>query len=477
MTQHLAAIDLGATSGRVMVGTLTSGPTPRLLLEQAARFPNSPIENDTGLHWDLPTLLDEIRTGLNQAARQYPLASVGIDSWAVDYSLLTPTGPSLPFHYRDERTHRGVALVHERVGFPELYRRTGLQFLPFNTLYQLASEAPEHLSKAERLLLIPDLIAYLLTGAERTEYTNASTTGLRSVDGSWDTELMDILAIPQHLFPPLIHPGQRIGITNDPAVPQGLPVIAVGSHDTASAVVAVPMDPSSAAYISCGTWALVGVETQIPITTDQSREANFTNEAGVDGRNRFLHNIMGLWLLDESVKKWNASRPSGLPLEIRSLLQEASYLKVTADQWIFDVNDPVFMPRGDMPARIQQWFTDRGLPHPRTPAEITRSIIESLAHSFARTVETAGSLSGTAIKTIHMVGGGSLNTLLCQRTADISGRPVLAGPVEATAIGNLLIQARSHGWIGDSLEAVRHVVSTSFVPRTFHPSSDQTALP
>lgn len=466
---HLAAIDLGATSGRVMVGVLhRDTPTPRLHLEQAARFPNTPIERATGLHWDMPQLLDHIRQGLLSASQEFSLASVGIDSWAVDYSLLTASGHTLPFHYRDDRTHRGVERVHNQVEFGELYQRNGLQFLPFNTVYQLATESPDLLQDAKRLLLIPDLIAYMLTGVERTEYTNASTTGLLSVNGVWDTDLMDTLGIPSGLFAPLIHPGERIGTITDPNLPD-LPVIAVGSHDTASAVAAVPMDPTSAAYISCGTWALVGVETESRITSDQAREANFTNEAGVDHRNRFLHNVMGLWLLNESLKEWNAARPAHDQLQLPHLLAEAESLTPPKQGWVFDANDPVFLPPGNMPRRIEDWFTQRDLPHPRTPAEITRAIIESLAYAFTRAVDQASTLSGIAVETIHIVGGGSLNELLCQRTADVSGKKVLAGPVEATATGNLLVQARHHGWIGPSLEELRHVVAASFEPKTFLP--------
>ncbi len=465
----VAAVDLGATSGRVMVGALEGAPTPRLRLEQTARFPNTPLHTEAGLHWDFPALFTHILSGIQQAVATHQPASLGIDSWAVDYSLLVGGNHSLPFHYRDERTHTGVQATHRVVPFPELYRRNGLQFLPFNTVYQLAVE-PD-LAQAEHLLLIPDLVAHLLTGALRTERTNASTTGLLSTNGQWDTDLMEHLGIPTHLFGELIDPGEVIGTINHPELPTaaGLAVLAVGSHDTASAVAAVPMNPDKAAYISCGTWGLVGVETPTPITTDAAREANFTNEGGVDRRNRFLHNVMGLWLLSESVRTWNESLPAGKRWELTDLLTQAAALTPPEHGWVFDANDPVFLPPGDMPNRIHQWLHERGLPTPTTPVQTVRAIIESLAHAFASAVRTAAELSGIHPEVIHIVGGGALNELLCQRTADVSGLTVLAGPVEATAIGNLLIQARHHGWIGPELEDLRQVVTDSFEPARYQP--------
>lgn len=465
----VAAVDLGATSGRVMVGALSSAPTPRLRLEQTARFPNTPLHTEAGLHWDFPALWGHITAGIQQAVHTHQPASLGIDSWAVDYSLLVGGEHSLPFHYRDERTQAGVKNTHQVVPFKELYRRNGLQFLPFNTVYQLAVE-PD-LTQAEHLLLIPDLVAHLLTGAVRTERTNASTTGLLGTGGEWDTDLMEHLSIPTHLFAELIDPGEVIGTINHPELPTaaGLPVLAVGSHDTASAIAAIPMNPDKAAYISCGTWGLVGVETPAPITTDAAREANFTNEGGVDRRNRFLHNVMGLWLLSESLRTWNQSLPADKQWQLTDLLNQAGALTPPEHRWVFDANDPVFLPPGDMPTRIQTWLNQRGLPAPTTPVEVVRSIIESLAHAFAGAVRTAAELSGIHPEVIHIVGGGALNELLCQRTADISGLPVLAGPIEATAIGNLLVQARHHRWIGPDLKDLRQVVADSFEPARYQP--------
>lgn len=473
--RYVAAVDLGATSGRVMVGALDNAPTPRLTLVPSGRFPNTPISTDSGLHWNLPSLIEEIRRGLDDAASAYPLASVGIDSWAVDYAILTGQQHSLPFHYRDDRTHPGVESVHSRIPFPELYRRNGLQFLPFNTLYQLAMDPPESLRGADAILLIPDLIAYLLTGEVRTEYTNASTTGLLSGEGLWDAELIARLGLPLPIFPPLIHPGESLGVITDPSLTEahGVPVIAVGSHDTASAVAAVPMDPTSAAYISCGTWGLVGVETNGRITNDAAREANFTNEAGVDGTNRFLHNVMGMWLLNESVDHWNRALPPDEKVNLPTLLHAASGVAPPPTGWVFDVNDPIFMAPGDIPVRIQEWFIREGLQPPSTPVQIVRATVESLAVAFTEAVRTASELSGVEVRTIHMVGGGSLNELLCQRTADLSGAVVLAGPVEATAIGNLLVQARHHGWIDSRLAGIRQVVKDSFAVKRYSPRTTE----
>ena len=434
-----------------------------LSVRPVARFPNGPVPGADGLHWDIESLYAHALAGLAAAHREEPeILSIGIDSWAVDYALLSG-GRMLapPFHYRDERTARGVAAVHALASPEELYRANGLQFLSFNTLYQFAAE-PD-LAAADTFLLVPDLLGYWLTGREVAERTNASTTGLLSVTtGQWDDALITRLALPRHLFPELVDPGTTLG----PLLPEvaarvggGASVTAVGSHDTASAVVAVPAASEDFAYISCGTWGLVGVELEHPVLTEASRAANFTNEGGVDGRVRFLHNVMGLWLLTESVREFEA--------DLAELLAAASAL--TTPVSVFDANDAVFQPPGDMPGRIAQWCTARGLPAPQTPVEFVRSIIESLATAFAEAVHTASELSGKTVSVIHIVGGGSQNELLCQLTADRSGIPVLAGPVEATAIGNVLVQARTLGLASGSLESLRSLVAGAFSPRTYRP--------
>ena len=466
----VAAVDLGATSGRVMVGHV--GPDS-LAIRQVARFPNGPISLPSGLHWNAQGLYRAALDGLRDAgAWDSSIASVGIDSWAVDYALLRH-GRTLgePIHYRDERNHAGVEKVHAQVPFAELYARNGLQFLPFNTVYQLAAEDPAVLDLADQLLLMPDLLGLWLTGQSHAERTNASTTGLLNVaTHEWDTELLATLKLNPGLLPPLVEAGARIGpLLAAPAEHTGLSpatqVVAVGSHDTASAVVAAPMRETGGAYISCGTWGLVGLELEQPVLTDAARKANFTNEGGVDGRTRFLHNVMGLWLLSESIRTWELD---GEKVNLDQLLAQAT--AVGADVPVFDANDPVFLAPGDMPARIAEWCGAAGLRAPATRAEFARSIIESLAKAFAAAVGTASALAGQAVDTIHMVGGGALNELLCQRTADVAGLPVMAGPVEATALGNVLIQGRAVGATAGSLESMRDLVRRTFTPRTFHPS-------
>ncbi|WP_353815299.1 rhamnulokinase [Agromyces sp. SYSU T00266] len=469
----VAAVDLGATSGRVIVGHVDQS-AGRLDLDQVARFPNGPVRMASGLHWDVTGLYRDLTRGLADAFRREPsVASIGVDSWAVDYGLLRGGRPlGEPFHYRDARNEAAVESVHSTVPFAELYRRNGLQFLPFNTVYQLGAErAGGWLDLADSLLLVPDLIGFQLTGTRVAERTNASTTGLVEVaTGEWDDELIARLGLPASVFAPLVDPGASLGplrpdVAADLAAPEGIEVVAVGSHDTASAVVAVPMRAESAAYISCGTWGLVGVELEHPVTTDAAREANFTNEGGVDGRVRFLHNVMGLWLLSESVRWWERD---GEAIDLPGLLAAAA--SVTGEVAVFDANDPRFMAPGDLPGRIAEWCAEHDVPAPRTRAEFARSIVESLAEAFAGAVRTASVLSGVDVETIHVVGGGALNELLCRRTADRAGIPVLAGPVEATAIGNVLVQARAQGFAAGDLESLRALVAQAFAPRRYEPS-------
>ena len=464
----VAAVDLGATSGRVMLGYVGDG---MLRLEAVSRFPNGPVSGPDGLHWDFTALYRHVVEGLREAvAREPELASVGIDSWAVDYGLVM--GGELsnePFHYRDDRTVRGVELVHARVPFDELYRRNGLQFLPFNTLYQYVTE--RGLSDADVALLVPDLVAFLLTGARVAERTNASTTGLLDVrTGEWDLELAERLGIPASVLPRLVDPGEHLGSLRGAArerVGAPVEVVAVGSHDTASAVVAVPLSSPNAAFISCGTWGLVGVELEKPVLTDAAREANFTNEGGVDGRVRFLHNVTGLWLLSETVRAWEAE--DGDPIDLPELLSAAA--SVSGVIPTFDANDQRLSAPGDMPARITAVLDEAGAAVPATRAAFARTIVESIAQAFAAAVATAGRLTEREIDVIHVVGGGALNRLLCQATADRSGLPVLAGPVEATALGNVLVQARAAGLLSGSLESMRELVARTHAPVRYEPRS------
>jgi rhamnulokinase len=459
MTGVVAAVDLGATSGRVMLGRVGAN---ELSLRQLARFPNGPVPTEDGLRWDVTGLYGEALDGLAAAIRDEPeLLSIGVDSWAVDYALMR-NGRMLaePHHYRDARTEPAVDAVHGLVDPADLYAANGLQHLPFTTLYQLSADSPEVLAEADGLLLIPDLLNFWLTGRVGAEVTNASTTGLLGVTTRrWDDSLIRRLGLPRRLLPELVEAGTAIGALLPGVAAQigagpGVVVTAVGSHDTASAVVAVPSTTDDFAYISCGTWGLVGVELEAPVLTEAGRRANFTNELGVDGRVRYLHNVMGLWLLSESVREWEHD---GSPIDLPSLLDAAA--QVTSPIILFDVDDPRFLPPGSMPTRIAEWCAEHGVAAPTTRVEFVRSIVESLAEAFARAVDRASELSGKPVSVIHIVGGGSQNTLLCQLTADRSGRPVLAGPVEATALGNVLVQARAQGLVSGDLSTLRALVA------------------
>ncbi|MBL3699320.1 rhamnulokinase [Leucobacter luti] len=477
---QVAAVDLGATSGRVIVGRIEHGQTgPELRTQHIARFANDPVRTRDGLHWNLLELYRQTLAGLALAERGAPgeIASVGIDSWAVDYGLLRG-GRSLgvPYHYRDARCETGVAAVHARVSAAELYARNGLQHLPFNTVFQLATEG-DLLASADRLLLIPDLLAHWLTGAEVAERTNASTTGLLDArTQEWDLELAESLGIPGRILPQLVNPGTRLGpLSPEVAAVVGRPLelVAVASHDTASAVAAIPSTGQDFAYVSCGTWGLVGLELDAPVLTEAARAANFTNEGGVAGTTRFLHNVMGLWLLSESLRHWERGTDAQRSSRLAELLDAAA--RVTGPVQIFDVNDAVFMPPGDIPGRIGAWFTERGERAPEGEAAIVRSIVESLAAAFADAVATGARLADREVRVIHVVGGGSQNRLLCQALADRAGLPVVAGPVEATAMGNMLVQAQALGQIGPELADLRAVVSRSAPVVTYLPGSAPAA--
>ncbi|MGO3151840.1 MAG: rhamnulokinase [Galactobacter sp.] len=481
-SQQVAAVDLGATSGRVILGGVEGG---RIRLSHVARFPNHIIplhEGEAeGLHWDLPELFRNAAAGLAAAFRTgSDVVSVGIDSWAVDYALMRSGRVlGLPYNYRDARTGAGVASVHADVDAASLYRANGLQHLDFNTLFQLRVDALNGvLSLADSALMVPDLLGYWLTGESRTEITNASTTGLLDPrTGQWSTALFDALGLDHGLFAPLVRPGERVGtllpgVAERVGAPSGVPLVAVGSHDTASAVVGVPMTSRNSAFISSGTWSLVGQELDAPVITEASREANFTNEGGVDGRTRFLKNVSGLWILTESMKQWEledgvAATGEQRSSDLQSLLAAAG--AVTADVAVFDAADARFVPPGDMPSRIASWCEEHGQSAPRTRPEFVLSILRSLASAYAETLSEATRLSGVPVETVHVVGGGSQNVLLCQLTADATGLPVVAGPVEATAIGNVLVQTRAAGLTPGSLEDLRSLVIDSFETVTYLP--------
>ena len=491
-TPVMAAVDLGASSGRVLVGRLEGG---RLLVEEAGRFANTPVHvwadgpgggagGREELRWDVLALWRGVQEGLRVAAAQHgPVDSIGIDTWAVDHGLLDADGRLLgnPWHYRDARTGAVPDQLAAHMTPEELYRRTGTQVQPFNTVYQLAASAADaQLRSARDLLLMPDLLGYWLTGTRVAELTNASTTGmLDAVTRQWSVPVLDALErmtgdALARLLPPLVDPGTivapvlaavagRLGL-------DGARLVAVGSHDTASAVAAVPMDPRRAAYISSGTWSLVGVELAEPVLTEESRRANFTNELGVDGSVRYLRNVSGLWLLQESMRAW---REQGLEQDLATLLAAAA--QVPALRTVVDAESPAFVPPGDMPARIAQAARASGQPVPSSPAETTRCILDSLALAYRRAVRDAIRLSGADVQVVHLVGGGSRNELLCRLTADATGLPLVAGPAEGTAMGNLLVQALAIGVLDGGLPAIREVVAASTLLRRWEPTGTDLA--
>ena len=460
----VAAVDLGASGGRVMAGQVGRAD---VVLHEVHRFPNLPVSAGGTLYWDILRLFADVRHGLEAAARRFPLASAGIDSWGVDYGLLDASGALLgnPVHYRDGRTEGVAARVQASMPAAELYAITGIQHLPFNTIYQLA--ATPMLEHAATMLLIPDLLAYWLTGEAGAEVTNASTTSLFDVRAqSWATGVARRAGIPPRIFPPLRRPGEVIGSLNGPnEAGSSLRVIAVGSHDTASAVAAVPAAEPNFAYISLGTWALAGVELDAPVLTGASRAANFTNETGIDGTIRYLRNVTGLWLLQECLRGWP-------DYSLGPLLEEAA--RIPALRFVIDPDDPVFLPPGDMPARIASWLAGRGEVVPARPAETVRCILDSLALAYRRAIAEAQSLSGRHADVVHVVGGGARNELLCQLTADATGLPVIAGPAEATCFGNVLVQARALGAAPGDLAGMRALIRSTQPLRSFAPARGGT---
>jgi len=449
------------------------------LLELAAahRFANVPVSVLGTLHWDILRLYAGVLDGLRAAARDVELASVGIDSWGVDYGLLDAGGALIanPVHYRDARTDGISGHVLGRVPAAELYAVTGIQQLPINTIYQLAAAAgTPQLQAARTLLLIPDLIGYWLTGETGAEVTNASTTQLFDVRAQrWASALIGRAGLPAGIFPPLRRPGDTIGellpgVRDAAGLAGPAPVVAVGSHDTASAVAGVPAHGSGFAYISCGTWSLVGMELDRPVLTEASRRAGFSNETGIDGTIRYLRNVMGLWLLQECIRAWSEAGPAP---GLAALLAEAARLPPL--HAVIDPGDPAFMPPGDMPSRIAAACRRTGQQPPPDRAAVVRCIVDSLALAHRQAIIDVQELSGRAVHTVHIVGGGARNALLCQLTADACGLPVIAGPAEATALGNVLVQARALGAGPADLGGMRALLRETQRLRRFQPAGHQ----
>lgn len=476
-TLRVAAVDLGATSGRVMAARV--GPEV-LTLEEVHRFPNGGVRVGDALVWDVVGLYREVLTGLRAVAASGPLHGIGIDSWAIDYGLLDRDGTLLgtPYSHRDRRTDGVMEEVLRTISAAELYATTGLQQLPFNTIYQLvAARDTAALAAAETMLLLPDLLGYWLTGTIGAERTNASTTQLYdAVRGEWALEIVVRVGIPTAILPPLRDPGDRVGWVSDDVASaldlhQDVPVIAVGSHDTASAVVGVPAEGSGFGYVSSGTWSLVGLELPAPVLTEAAREADFTNEAGVDDTVRFLKNVTGLWVLSECLRAWQEQGLTGIDLP--TLLAGAAQAR--ALRTVVDINDPSLLAPSTaldpMPDRVVRLAARAGQdqPRPQHRLELVRCILDSLALAYRRHLRTAAELAGVEVEVVHVVGGGSQNALLCQLTADACGVPVLAGPTEAAALGNVLVQARALGADLPDLAAMRALIRRTHQVRRFEP--------
>jgi len=465
------AVDLGATSGRVMLGEVERG---ELVLEELHRFSNTPVQLPTGLYWDTLRLFHEIRRGLSVAGREQKLKidSIGVDTWGVDFALLGEDGALVdnPRHYRDARNEGMMEQAFAAAPKEEIFESTGVQFMRINSLYQwyaMKLAGAPALKVAKRLLFMPDLFNYWLTGVARAERTIASTSQFYNPRQKvFAVEVLKKLGLDASILSDLADPGTKLGpLLDEVAWFTGLgpvPVYASGGHDTADAVVAVPASGSDWCYISSGTWSLMGVELDEPVIDPATLAENFTNEAGAGGKIRFLKNIAGMWLLEECRAAWALE---GHNFTYDELMESAAAAKPR----VATIDPDAFIEPGHMPARIAEYCQSTGQPAPEDPGQVTRVILESLAERYKQVLASIEKLTGRKIRTIHIVGGGSQNRLLNQLVANVTGRMVAAGPVEATAIGNVLIQAMGAGVVKD-LEEARAIVAASFPVEEFHPS-------
>jgi rhamnulokinase len=466
------AFDLGAESGRMMLGRFDG---ERVELREVRRFPTPSVRLPDGLYWDALGLHGQIVSALagvqSSGAR---VRSIGIDSWAVDFGLIDASGGLIanPLSHRDGRAAGMIDEALRRVPAAEIYAVTGIQLLPINTLFQLLALVPTgRLEHAETLLLIPDLLAYWLTGKRRAEATNASTTQLLDVlRGDWALDLIDRLGLPGRIFPAVVEPGSVLGgllphAAEASGLPRETPVVSVASHDTASAVVAAPLESPATAYISSGTWSLVGVESPRPVLTAQAQAANLTNERGFGGSIRLLKNVMGLWLLQECRRAW--LRTGGAPGHAELVRMAAA----APGGVLFDPDLPELLAPGDMPARIRAACERTGRALPEDPAAIARAIFESLACRYRQVLDEIAEVTGEPIERVHVVGGGSKNPFLCRLTADVTRRLVLAGPAEAAALGNVLVQLHAFGEVGPVAE-MRAIVRRSTAIAVYEPEAD-----
>ncbi|GCE12878.1 rhamnulokinase [Tengunoibacter tsumagoiensis] len=470
------AFDLGASSGRAVVGSLEGD---HLSIVDTHRFPNEPVHVQGHMYWDILRLFHEIKQGLiaTRLKGYTELQSIGIDTWAVDFGLLDINGDLLgnPYHYRDPQTDGIMEALLKRVPRSELFQQTGIQFLPFNTIYQLIALKQNHsplLTQARTLLLIPELLRYFLTGKKISEWTVASTSQLcNPFTATWDHHLIEYLELPHYLFLKPQQPGSPSGtILPEIAAEVGyceLPVIAVAEHDTASAVIAVPAQEKDFAYLSCGTWSLLGTEVAAPVINQQALELNITNEGGINGSSRLLKNVTGLWLIQECRRIWRNEGLIATYEEEQSAIQKAEPF-----QSLINPDDPMFIHPIDMPQQIQKYCSETNQVVPQSPGALLRCIIESLALRYRFVLEQIEILTQKDFRGLHMVGGGAQNAILCQYTANALKRPVWAGPFEGTAIGNLLVQFLASGHIRD-MQHARSIVRNSFSIETYEPTDTE----
>ena len=470
MGKRVLAFDFGASSGRAMIGTVENG---RLAVTEIHRFANDPVKVGAVTYWDVFRLWFEIKEGIRRALREGPLDAIGIDTWGVDFALLDRNGELLqaPVHYRDERTVGMPEEVGKIVPLSEIYRRTGTQHMRINTLYQLyylAKYRPELIAQADKMLFIPDLFAYFLTGKMRAEATIASTSNFFDPKKhGFDRELLSKLGIPDRLLPPLIEPGETYGVLSPALAAEfgcnRIPVLAVCTHDTASAVFAAPGE-NDFAYISCGTWSLFGTELPAPKIDEKSEAARYTNEGGYAGSIRFLRNIMGLWLIQEARREWLRE---GETVSYADLEREA----LSAPPFIsfIDCDAPEFETAGDLPSRVRAFCRATGQTVPQTRGEVMRCIYQSLAMKYRQNLRALSGVTGKEYPVLHMVGGGIKDTLLCRMSADATGVPVIAGPAEATVMGNIAVQLIALGEIKD-WKAARAIIKESADAKRYEPT-------
>ncbi len=462
MSKRVLAYDFGASSGRAVIATYDG---EKIQMEEIHRFANDPVEVGGVFYWDVLRLFHEIKQGITKAVHAGGFDAIGIDTWGVDFGLLDKHGHLLgnPVHYRDKRTLGMMEEVFKIIPKEELYQRTGIQFSLINTLFQLMAlrkKDPEMLERADKLLLMPDLLAYFLTGVMKAEYTEVSTTQcLDPRTGDWAYDLLERLDIPASLFPPITDAGTVYGdlsaeICEELGAPC-VPVIAVATHDTGSAVVSVPSDEKDFIFISCGTWSLFGTELAQPVINDTSFRFNLTNEGGFGRTTRFLKNIMGLWLIQESRRQWIRE---GASVTYGDLEQEA--LACEPFKCFIDPDDVSFVSPGNLPKRVQEYCRRTGQFVPQSRGEIMRCIYESLAMKYRYTFRAVHEVTGLDYSVIHMVGGGTKDRLLCQMAADACNVPVIAGPIEATATGNVAVQLIALGEMKD-LKQARQVIAAS----------------